>query len=52
MRFLWCFAIVGIFFVFLKEISCLGNPYKILDIEKKATLAEIKKAYKQKAKEW
>lgn len=52
MKSLWVFATIGVIFLFLEGISCLGNPYKILGIEKKATLVEIKKAYKQKAKEW
>jgi DnaJ family protein C protein 16 len=34
------------------KCSSLENPYKILGIEKKASLQEIKKAYKQLAKEW
>lgn len=31
---------------------CLENPYTILGIDKKASLQEVKKAYKQLAKEW
>jgi DnaJ-class molecular chaperone len=38
-------------FAFL-EISCLDNPYNILGVDKKSTITEIKKAYKQLAKEW
>lgn len=38
-------------FVFL-EVSCTDDPYGILGIERKATLTEVKKAYKQLAKEW
>lgn len=30
----------------------LGNPYKILGVHKRATLQEIRKAYKNLAKEW
>lgn len=46
------FLCIGLALVVLQEISCIGNPYKILGVEKKATLAEVKKAYKQLAKEW
>lgn len=38
-------------FVFL-EVTCTDDPYGILGIERKATLTEVKKAYKQLAKEW
>lgn len=30
----------------------LGNPYKILGVNTKASQQEIRKAYKQLAKEW
>lgn len=30
----------------------LGDPYKILGIDRKASLQEIRRAYKQLAKEW
>lgn len=30
----------------------LGNPYKILGVHKRATLQEIRKAYKNLVKEW
>jgi DnaJ-class molecular chaperone len=30
----------------------LGDPYKILGIQKTATQQQIRKAYKQLAKEW
>lgn len=52
MNFRYC---VGVFFVVSLAGVCfgnLGNPYKILGIEKKATITDIKKAYKQLAKEW
>lgn len=32
--------------------NCLGDPYKILGIHRSATVTEIRKAYKQLAKEW
>lgn len=43
-----------IFYLFLVYIGTqgLGDPYKILGIQKSATLQEIRKAYKQLAKEW
>lgn len=46
------FSCIGIVFILVLEISCLSNPYKILGVDKKSTLSEIKKAYKQLAKEW
>jgi DnaJ-class molecular chaperone len=46
------FICVGLVFSLFIEISCLGNPYNILSVDKKASLQEIKKAYKQLAKEW
>lgn len=46
------FLFFGLVSVLVLEISCLANPYKILGVEKKASLSEIKKAYKQLAKEW
>lgn len=30
----------------------IGDPYKILGIHRRATLPDIKKAYRQLAKEW
>jgi DnaJ family protein C protein 16 len=33
-------------------VQGLGDPYKILRIKKSATVQEIRKAYKQLAKEW
>jgi len=44
----------GLVFVvlLLDEFHCLENPYKILGIDKKASLQDIKRAYKQLAKEW
>lgn len=30
----------------------LGDPYKILGLDSKATLPEIRRAYKKLAKEW
>lgn len=46
------FIYIGLFCFVLREASCLDNPYKILGVDKKSSLAEIKKAYKQLAKEW
>lgn len=33
-------------------IFALGDPYKILGLNKHCTLQEIRKTYKQLAKEW
>lgn len=33
-------------------LADISNPYKILDISNKATLPDIRKAYKKLAKEW
>lgn len=30
----------------------LGNPYKLLRVKRDATTQEIRRAYKQQAKEW
>lgn len=46
------FLCLGLVAGFILEISCLDNPYKILGVDKKSSLTEIKKAYKQLAKEW
>lgn len=43
---------VALFCTLVLEVSCLDNPYKILGIDKKAGITDIKKAYKQLAKEW
>ncbi|KAG5672388.1 hypothetical protein PVAND_002519 [Polypedilum vanderplanki] len=37
---------------FILECSSLEDPYKILGVDRKASLQEIKKAYKQLAKSW
>ncbi|KAJ3642615.1 hypothetical protein Zmor_025378 [Zophobas morio] len=36
----------------LNALAELGNPYEILGVHRKATQVEIRKAYKQLAKEW
>lgn len=41
-----------VFFFLISEYLCLDNPYKILGVDKKASLQDIKKSYKQLAKEW
>lgn len=43
-----------LFWVFILNavLADLGNPYKILGVNRKATLQEIRRAYKQLAKEW
>ncbi|XP_046993030.1 dnaJ homolog subfamily C member 16 [Schistocerca americana] len=40
------------FFLITAGVHGLGNPYQILGIHRRATLQEIRKAYKQLAKEW
>ncbi|XP_066997779.2 dnaJ homolog subfamily C member 16 [Anabrus simplex] len=39
-------------FMFLVSVDGLGNPYHVLGISNSASLQEIRKAYKQLAKEW
>lgn len=49
------FKLLGRFcviFILISGYLCLENPYKILGVDKKSSLQEIKKAYKQLAKEW
>lgn len=46
------FFLCAIVFVFSPIVLCLGDPYKILGVGKKAELTEIKKAYKQLAMKW
>lgn len=36
----------------ITSIQALDDPYKVLGIHKSSTVTEIKKAYKQQAKEW
>lgn len=50
----WIVAfIIFIFFSEISIVSCnLGDPYKILGVSRHATLQEIRRAYKQLAKEW
>lgn len=43
---------IFVLFLLASEYLCLENPYTILKVEKKASLVEIKKSYKQLAKEW
>ncbi|XP_063228337.1 dnaJ homolog subfamily C member 16 isoform X2 [Bacillus rossius redtenbacheri] len=40
------------FIVIILGVQGLGDPYKILGVRKSATVQEIRKAYKQLAKEW
>lgn len=43
-----CFTLI-----LLTEVFCdIGNPYQILGVDKKATTQDIRRAYKQLAKEW
>lgn len=42
-----------VFIILLADFSnSLGDPYKILGIPNSATIPEIRKSYKQLAKEW
>lgn len=45
-KYLFC-----LFLVFL-GVRGLGDPYQILGVRKTASVQEIRKAYKQLAKEW
>lgn len=46
------FFLCAIVLVFSPIVLCLGDPYKILGVGKKAEITEIKKAYKQLAMKW
>ncbi|CAG9783439.1 unnamed protein product [Diatraea saccharalis] len=48
----WIFVLWVIFLVPLIVAQKIGDPYKILGIHRRATLPEIRKAYRQLAKEW
>ena len=55
MRFSFFIAIFIVTTYLLSSVSgieSLGNPYKILGVHKRATLQEIRKAYKNLVKEW
>lgn len=41
-----------LFILVISNFADIGDPYKILNIGRKATLQEIRRAYKQLAKEW
>lgn len=48
-------AVCVLFFILLAEVNSsekLGDPYKILGVDRRATTQEIRRAYKQLAKEW
>ncbi|XP_052750652.1 dnaJ homolog subfamily C member 16 [Galleria mellonella] len=49
-RWLWVMLAVALCPVLIAQK--IGDPYKILGIHRKASLPEIRKAYKQLAKEW
>ena len=49
----WILALVVTTVLFtLVTAQKIGDPYKILGVDRKATLPEIRKAYRQLAKEW
>ncbi|XP_026742846.1 dnaJ homolog subfamily C member 16 isoform X4 [Trichoplusia ni] len=49
-RWLWAVLVLALCPLLLAQK--IGDPYKILGIHRKATLPEIRKAYRQLAKEW
>ncbi|KAL0841720.1 hypothetical protein ABMA28_013992 [Loxostege sticticalis] len=51
-RWLWVLALVAVALCPLIAAQKIGDPYKILGIHRRATLFEIRKAYRQLAKEW
>lgn len=38
--------------IFLCESYCTWDPYQVLGLNRRASAQEIRKAYKQQAKEW
>ncbi|CAH0604434.1 unnamed protein product [Chrysodeixis includens] len=48
----WLLAVLVLALCPLLLAQKIGDPYKILGIHRKATLPEIRKAYRQLAKEW
>lgn len=46
------FGIICKLLVFIPAIVCLENPYETLGVKHSASFAEIKRAYKNLAKEW
>ncbi|XP_075969104.1 dnaJ homolog subfamily C member 16 l(3)80Fg [Anticarsia gemmatalis] len=51
-RGLWLWAVVVLALCSLALAQKIGDPYKILGIHRRASLPEIRKAYRQLAKEW
>lgn len=48
----WLWALLVVILCTLTVAQKIGDPYKILGIHRKASLPEIRKAYRQLAKEW
>lgn len=51
LKLLKLFLLLSIF-IFGPILAIVYDPYKILGIDKKATLQDIRRSYKQLAKEW
>lgn len=41
-----------VFLVLLSMVCGLWDPYEVLGLKRSATVQDIRKAYKQQAKEW
>lgn len=48
----WLWALMVLVLCSLAAAQKIGDPYKILGIHRRANLPEIRKAYRQLAKEW
>ncbi|XP_013182257.1 PREDICTED: dnaJ homolog subfamily C member 16 [Papilio xuthus] len=48
----WVYGVLLLMICALAAAQDIGNPYEILGVHRRATLPEIRKAYRQLAKEW